>query len=109
MNLTAESGVAPYIDRYWDRSGIDKNRVAPPRLVMGANNVLAAVMTQVLYAMVGGGRELAKCSGCAAWFTPNRRPKTGAANWCPNCRTDGTANRHYARLSRAKRARVSLQ
>lgn len=103
MHLTADSGVAPYIDRYWDRSRISNGRVAPARLVMGANNVLAAVTTQLLYAMVGGGRGLVNCSGCGVWFAPKRRPQPGAANWCPKCRTDGTANRHYAALSRARR------
>ncbi|QYG93462.1 zinc-ribbon domain-containing protein [Iamia sp. SCSIO 61187] len=44
---------------------------------------------------------IARCSGCGHRYQASRRPRSDRRNYCPSCRTDGTADRDRQRRYRA--------
>jgi hypothetical protein len=105
--LVSDAGVRPTIEWTEPESGATLDDMMPrPRVVLGAGSLLGALAVQVLYAAAGGGGDVIRCDGCRQWYAPRRR-SSGRRSWCPACRENGTANRHYAELKRTRdRARL---
>src|ERR1700733_700625 len=78
-----------------------------PHLVFSSPNLLSYMALQVCLISAKQG-AFAVCSFCQKQYTPNRAPKSGQRNYCPDCRDAGVPVRiaQRDRLARLRRPRI---